>query len=90
MVVRARAGRAESLVGAWAGRGEVWHFGCPIIGNTLPALRRDVFNLLFLCSNLRSVAQALGHEGNRDATGTEVLEGAQERVMPEPQSHQAT
>ena len=39
---------------------------------------------------LEGVAQALEHEGNRDATGTEVLEGAQERVMPEPHSHQAT
>ena len=34
--------------------------------------------------------QALEHEGTRDATGTEVSEGAQERVMAEPQPHQAT
>ena len=38
----------------------------------------------------RSVAQALEHDGNRDATGTEVSGGAQERAMPEPQPHQAT
>ena len=38
----------------------------------------------------RSVAQALEHEGIRDATGTEVSVSAQERAMPEPQPHQAT
>ena len=38
----------------------------------------------------RSVAQAREHEGNRDVTGTEVSEGAQERAMPAPQPHQAT
>ena len=38
----------------------------------------------------RGVAEALEHEGNRDATGTAVSEGAQERAMPEPQPHQAT
>ena len=38
----------------------------------------------------RSVAQALTHEENRDITGTEGLEDAQECAMPKPQPHQAT
>ena len=37
----------------------------------------------------RSDAQALEHEGSRDATGAEVSLGAQERAMPEPQPQQA-
>ena len=34
-----------------------------------------------LCINARSVAQALEHDGNRDASGTEVSQGAQERAV---------
>ena len=43
----------------------------------------------------RCVAQALKHDGNRNATGTAVRrsrysEGARERAMPEPQPHETT
>ena len=38
----------------------------------------------------RSVAQALEHDGNCGRTGTDVLEGAQERAIPELQPQQAT
>ena len=38
----------------------------------------------------RSVAQALEHEGIRDATGTEVVGHYQERAMPQPQPRQST
>ena len=43
----------------------------------------------WLVKPCRSDAQALEHEGNRDATGAEVSLGVQERAMPEPQPQQA-
>ena len=38
----------------------------------------------------RSVAQALEHEGNGDAAGTEGVGNPQERAMPKPRRRQAT
>ena len=38
----------------------------------------------------RSVAQALEHEGTRDATDTEVVGDHQKRATPEQQPRQAT
>ena len=44
----------------------------------------------WLVKACRSVAQALDHEGKRDAAGTQRPSGRWERAAPKPQPHQVT
>ena len=61
-------------------------------GGTLPRSAHVAVALTWRCLWMAcwSIAQAFEHDGKRDASGTEVSAGAQERAMPEPQPHQAT
>ena len=62
-------------------------------GRSLGALTRlgEAVALTWRCLWMacRSIAQALEHDGKREASGTEASAGAQERAVPEPQPHQA-